>query len=130
MNNGISELIQAAALARGHALAGFSHYHVGAAVRTKSGEIIPGCNVEVPIMGLSKCAEQVALFAAIAKGHSEFLEIAVVTENGGTPCGACRQVIWDLCGDVPVHVADASGQIVTHRMKDLLPEAFDKSKLT
>jgi cytidine deaminase len=53
-----------------------------------------------------------------------------VTENGGTPCGACRQVIWDLCGDVPVHVANTSGQTATYRMKDLLPEAFDKSKLT
>lgn len=123
------QLIAAAATARGNALAPFSHYRVGAAVAARDGAIIPGCNVEVVIMGLSKCAEQVALFAAIAQGKKDFVEIAIVTENAATPCGSCRQVIWDLCGDIAIHVCDTAGNVTTLRSKDLLPYAFDASKL-
>ena len=128
--NPSAKLIQAASRARQNAYAKYSGYDVGAAVRTKSGAIIPGCNVELPVNGLSKCAEQVALYAAIANGHREFTELAVVTRNGGTPCGACRQVIWDLCGDITVYVADASGKTKTYQMRDLLPHAFDEKKLS
>lgn len=119
------DLIAAAVQARQNARAPFSNYLVGAAVRTKSGEIIRGCNVEVAVLGLGKCAEQVALFAAIAAGHSEFTEIAVATQNGGMPCGACRQIIWDLCRDVAIHTVDDKGKVETYRSKDLLPFAYE-----
>lgn len=123
------ELIDAAVFARKNARASFSNYLVGAAVRTKSGDIIRGCNVEVPILGLSKCAEQVALFAGVAAGHAEFTEIAVATRDGAKPCGACRQVIWDLCGDIVIHATDDNGDVTTYRSKDLLPHAFELSSL-
>lgn len=124
-----NDLMRVARSARRHALAPFSGYRVGAAVRTKSGKIISGCNVEVPVLGLGKCAEQVALFSAIAQGHRRFTEIAVATPNGGTPCGACRQVIWDLCGDIPVHVDDGRGGVKISKLSKLMPEAFDSRKL-
>ena len=107
------KLVQTAMDMRNHAHAPYSNYRVGAAVETESGEIIGGCNVESSSYGLTCCAERVALFRAIAEGHTSFNALAVATENGGSPCGACRQVIWDLCIDIPVDICDNNGLLMT-----------------
>ena len=94
------KLVQTAMDMRNHAYAPYSNYRVGAAVETESGEIIGGCNVESSSYGLTCCAERTALFRAIAEGHTSFNALAVATENGGSPCGAWRQVIWDICKEI------------------------------
>ena len=83
-----------------------SNYRVGAAVETESGKIIGGCNVESSSYGLTCCAERVALYNAISEGHDNFKSMAISTENGGMPCGACRQVIWDLCNDIKIYICN------------------------
>ena len=123
------KLIKVALKMREKAHAPFSNYQVGAAVETESGEIIGGCNVESSSYGLTCCAERVALFRAIAEGHKYFKTLAVVTENGGMPCGACRQVIWDLCKEIVIQICDEKGEIKTISSSDLLPEPFDETKL-
>ena len=102
---------------------------VGAAVEASSGDIISGCNVESSSYGLTNCAERTALFRAIAEGHTSFKAIAVVSKTGAFPCGACRQVIWDLCGDIPVIIANLEGTSETRSASDLLPDAFDDRQL-
>lgn len=121
------ELIEAAARVREHAFAPFSEFRVGAAVLTKDGRMYTGCNVESATYGLTMCAERVALFKAVSEGHREFAQLAVVadTEKPTPPCGACRQVIWELCGDVPVTLSNPAGRTETLRMSELLPRAFD-----
>ncbi|MDE3138181.1 MAG: cytidine deaminase [Acidobacteriota bacterium] len=123
------ELIEAARAARENAYAPFSHFQVGAAVRTRAGRLIGGCNVENVSYGLTVCAERVAIFKAISEGEREFDAIAVVTDADRLtpPCGACRQIIWEMCGNVDVVLANLKGQMEIHRMKDLLPLPFDKS---
>jgi cytidine deaminase len=123
------ELIEAARAARENAYAPFSHFQVGAAVRTSGGRLIGGCNVENASYGLTVCAERVAIFKAISEGEREFDAIAVVTDADRLtpPCGACRQIIWEMCGNVEVVLANLKGQVEVHRMKDLLPLPFDKS---
>jgi len=111
------------------ARAPYSNYKVGAAVETIDGKIVGGCNVENASYPLSNCAEQTALFTAIAAGHSEFKGLAVSTENGGSPCGACRQVIWELCGDIPVFICDEKNLLSETTSAALLPKPFDESKL-
>ena len=107
----------------------FSNYCVGAAVETISNDILGGCNVELSSYSLTCCAERVALFHAIAKGHSNFISMAVATENGVMPCGACRQVIWELCGEIPIYICNLKGHLRTVSSLDLLPNPFDKTKL-
>ena len=119
------KLVQTAMDMRNHAHAPYSNYRVGAAVETESGEIIGGCNVESSSYGLTCCAERVALFRAIAKGHTSFNALAVATENGGSPCGACRQVIWELCKEILAHTRDKNGSLKTFSSSELLPDAFD-----
>ena len=119
------KLVQTAMDMRNHAHAPYSNYRVGAAVETESGEIIGGCNVESSSYGLTCCAERVALFRAIAEGHTSFNALAVATENGGSPCGASRQVIWDLCKEILVHICDKNGLLKTFSSSELLPDAFD-----
>jgi cytidine deaminase len=125
----MKKLIEAAKKVRKNAHAIYSNYKVGAAVLTIDDSIITGCNVESSSYGLTCCAERVALFSAVANGHNKFKALAVITEDGGTPCGACRQVIWDLCGDIPVYIADQNGNIEETTSKELLPNAFDDSSL-
>lgn len=122
-------LIQTAVNMRNNAHAPYSDYKVGAAVETKTGEILGGCNIESSSFGLTCCAERTALYRAIAEGFTSFIALAVATENGGMPCGACRQIIWELCGNIPIHICDLDGQIKTVYTKDLLPDAFDKKNL-
>lgn len=121
------ELIESAKQARERAYAPFSNFRVGAAVRTKGGKIYTGCNVESASYGLTVCAERVAIWKAVSEGEKEFERIAVVadTEELTPPCGVCRQILWEFCGDVPVTFANLKGDVETVQMKDLLPRAFD-----
>lgn len=125
----MEKLIKAARQAQKNAHAPYSKYKVGAAVLTDDNNIIIGCNVESSSYGLTCCAERAALYSAIAQGYKNLKELAVVTENGGAPCGACRQVIWDLCGDIPIYIADNNGNVEKTTSKDLLPNAFDSNML-
>ena len=124
-------LIAAAKKARENAHAKFSNFLVGAALRTKSGKIYGGCNVENATYGLMICAERVAIFKAISEGEREFDAIAVATDTGALtpPCGACRQLIWEFCGDVPVILSNLAGKSEVMRMSTLFPKPFDASNL-
>lgn len=124
MSDQKKKLIEAAQKARQNAYAPFSKYHVGAAVLTKDGKIFGGCNVENSSYPLCKCAEVVALTKAVSEGARDFTMLAVVTEDGGSPCGACRQVIWELCEDIPVLIADKNGNYKELQSAFLLPNAF------
>ena len=124
-------LISAAQQARENAHAPYSNFRVGAALRASSGRIFTGCNVENATYGLTVCAERVAIFKAISEGERGFDAISVVTDADTLtpPCGACRQLIWEFCGDVPVILANLKGGVETLRMKDLFPKPFDSSNL-
>ena len=122
-------LIQKAIEMRHMAIAPYSKYKVGAAVLVNTGEIFGGCNIENSSYSLTCCAERVALFKAISEGFTNFKSLAVSTKNGGMPCGACRQVIWDLCGDIPIYICNDIILIKTSQTSELIPQPFDKSKL-
>jgi cytidine deaminase len=118
-------LIDLANEARRRAYAPYSNYPVGAALRTRSGRIFTGCNVESAAYPTSMCAERVAIFKAVSEGEKEFDVIAVVTPNGGAPCGGCRQVMAEFGVDTLVLVADGTGRLVQETtVAGLLPEAF------
>jgi cytidine deaminase len=123
------ELIEAAKKVREKAYAPYSNFKVGAAIKTKSGKIYVGCNVESASYGLTVCAERVAVWKAISEGEKEFEfeTVAVVadTQDLTPPCGVCRQIIWEFCGDVPVIFANLKGKTETVKMSELLPRAFD-----
>jgi cytidine deaminase len=125
------KLIAAAKQARERAHAPFSNFRVGAALHATSGRVFTGCNVENSSYGLTVCAERVAAFTAIAEGERGFDAIVVVadTDTLTPPCGACRQVLWDLCGDVEVVLANLKGKRETMRLSALLPRPFDASFL-
>ena len=126
------ELIDAALDARTRAHAPYSNFRVGAAVEAEDGTIHSGCNVESASYGLTVCAERVAIWNGVSQGYKKFDRIAVVvdTEDVTPPCGACRQVIWEFCGDVPVVLSNLQGKTETLRMSDLLPRAFDSKFLS
>lgn len=125
------KLIETAIEARENAVATFSNFKVGAALLTATGEIIKGCNIENASYGLTICAERVAIFKAVSEGEKDFTAIAVVadTEELTPPCGACRQIIWEFCGDIPVILANLKGKTETLQMSELLPRAFGKDFL-
>ncbi len=127
MNRDLEKLIESAGNVREKAYAPFSEFKVGAAVETKEGKIFTGCNIESASYGLTVCAERVAIWKAVSEGEKEFTNIAVVadTEELTPPCGVCRQIIWEFCGDVPVTFANLKGKVETVQMKELLPRAFD-----
>jgi cytidine deaminase len=124
-------LIVAAKQARENAHAPFSDFRVGAAVRANSGRTYTGCNIENASYGLTCCAERVAIFKALSEGERGFDAIAVVTETDTLtpPCGACRQIIWEFCGDVPVILANLKGKVERESSANLLPRPFDSSFL-
>jgi cytidine deaminase len=124
-------LLDAARRARENAVAPFSKFRVGAAVRTKSGKIYSGCNVENASYGLTICAERVAIFKALSEGERKFDAVAVVTDTDKLtpPCGACRQIIWEFCGDSEIVLGNLKGRAEIHRMSALLPLPFDSSNL-
>ncbi len=125
------ELIDAATDVRTRAFAPYSNFKVGAAVETEEGEIYTGCNVESASYGLTNCAERVAIQKAVSEGASKFTRLAVVadTEVLTAPCGACRQIIWEFCGDLPVILSNLHGKTETIQMAELLPRAFDSKFL-
>ena len=123
----MTDLIGEAIKARENAVAPFSKFKVGAALRTKAGRIFLGCNVENCTFGLTVCAERVALLSALAAGEREFTAIAVVTqsEKPGTPCGPCRQLMWEYCGDIDVALANLTGQRTDYKLSTLFPYPFE-----
>ncbi|MBK8302942.1 MAG: cytidine deaminase [Chloracidobacterium sp.] len=120
-------LIDIAKEVRERAYAPYSNFKVGAAVETEDGDVYTGCNVESASYGLTVCAERVAIWKGISRGETKFSRIAVVvdTEDLTPPCGVCRQIIWEFCGDVPVILSNLHGKKETLMMGELLPRAFD-----
>jgi len=127
MSNNQEELIKLAKEVRENSFAPYSKFKVGSTVVTKKGKIYSGCNVESASYGLTVCAERVAIWKAISEGERDLAEIVVVadTKKLTPPCGVCRQIIWEFCGDVPVTLANLQDDIETISMKELLPRAFD-----
>jgi cytidine deaminase len=124
------DLIDLAIEAQRRAYAPYSNYLVGAALRTRSGRIFTGCNVENAAYPHGMCAERVAVFKAVSEGEREFEVIAVVTSNGGTPCGGCRQVLAEFGLDTVVLIADGTGRLVQETtVSGLLPGAFTPKDL-
>jgi cytidine deaminase len=123
-------LIDLANEARKRAYVPYSHYRVGAALRTQSGRIFTGVNVENAAYPTTMCAERVAVFKAVSEGERKFEVIAVVTDNGGSPCGGCRQVLAEFGLDTLVLLADGKGNLVKEMtVADLLPDAFTPTHL-
>lgn len=125
-----AELIERGEQARQLAYAPYSNYPVGAALLTESGEIFTGTNIENASYPLSICAERVAVFKAVSAGNRRPVAISVVTDNGGSPCGACRQVLAEFGLDTRVIMADGEGNIVHDTtVRELLPQAFTPEHL-
>lgn len=123
----LRQLIESATNARQCALARYSNFCVGAALEAVGGKVYTGCNVESAAYEQTICAERVAIWKALSEGERKFARLAVVvdTERLTPPCGACRQVIWEFCGDIPVTLANLRGDTETFQMKELLPHPFD-----
>src|SRR5688572_31510320 len=123
-------IIDLANEARRRAYAPYSNYPVGAALRTKTGRMYTGVNVENAAYPHTMCAERVAIFKAISDGEKEFEVISVVTDNGGSPCGGCRQVMAEFALDMIVLMADGNGKLIKETtVGELLPEAFTPNHL-
>ena len=124
-------LIAAATDARTRAQAQYSGFKVGAALQTGDGAVVTGCNIENATYGLTLCAERVALVKALSEGRTSFTRIAVVadTEVPTPPCGPCRQLLWEYCGDIDVILANLERTTATLRLADLLPMPFDRRLL-
>jgi cytidine deaminase len=120
-------LIEAAKEARLQSVAPFSNFKVGAAVKTESGKVYTGCNVESASYGLTVCAERVAIWKALSEGERQFTHLAVVadTETLTPPCGTCRQIIWEFARGAAIVFANLNGQTEEFHISDLLPRAFD-----
>jgi cytidine deaminase len=122
-------LLEAALQARENAHAPYSHFRVGAAVEDSAGRLHTGCNIENATYGLTLCAERVAVFKAISEGVRAFRRIAIAadTDTLAPPCGACRQILWEFCGDIEILLVNPRGKTESHRLKDLFPRPFDAS---
>ena len=127
----LKEMGRLAAEARERAHAPFSRFQVGAALKTATGEIVTGCNIENASYGLTMCAERVAIFKAVSEGLKDFDAIAVVADADriAPPCGPCRQILWEFGGNLTVHMVNLKGRSRTMRLKDLLPLPFDERNL-
>jgi cytidine deaminase len=124
-------LIAAALAARENAFAPYSKFRVGAAIEDIDGRIHTGCNVENATYGLTVCAERVAVFKAISEGVRKFRRVAIAADTDGLtpPCGACRQILWEFCGDIEIVLVNPRGKTETYGLKDLFPKPFDVSYL-
>ena len=124
-------LIASALAARLNAFAPFSKFLVGAAIEDSDGRIHTGCNVENATYGLTLCAERVAVFKAISEGARQFRRVAVAADTDvlTPPCGACRQILWEFCGDVEIVLVNPRGKTETYRLANLFPKPFDASYL-
>ncbi|MFI5183915.1 MAG: cytidine deaminase [Vicinamibacteria bacterium] len=129
--HGLRDLVRIARRARTRAHAPFSGFKVGAALRTRRGEIVTGCNIENATYGLTLCAERVAVFKAVSEGLRRFDAIALVVDSRhlAAPCGPCRQILWEFCGDLWVHMETLRGSKQTVRLSTLLPFPFDAKNL-
>ncbi|HSF15377.1 MAG TPA: cytidine deaminase [Vicinamibacteria bacterium] len=127
----VDELVAAARKARRRAIAPYSDFKVGAALATRDGALHTGCNIENATLGLTVCAERVALWKALSEGAKRFTAVVVVTgaSRPTPPCGACRQLLWEYCGNVPVHLVSTRGRRKSFHLSELLPYAFDKKDL-
>ena len=127
----MNKLLEAAVAARSNAHAPFSNFKVGAAIEDQDGRIFTGCNVENATYGLTICAERVAVFKAISEGARKFQRIAVAADTDilTPPCGACRQILWEFCGDAELTLVNLQGKTEIFRLKDLFPRPFDASFL-
>ena len=125
----IARLVEAAQRARQAAYAPYSHFAVGAALLTRSGQVVTGCNVENASFGLTVCAERVSIWKAVSEGETDFLALAVVTSIDGSPCGACRQVMAEFALDMPVIIADLQQIHRIATVAELLPGAFTPADL-
>ncbi|MDZ7315333.1 MAG: cytidine deaminase [candidate division KSB1 bacterium] len=123
-----NSLVEAALAAKAKALAPYSHFSVGAAVLTSSGRIYDGCNIESSSLGLTICAERLALFKALAAGERSFVAVAVAADSKQVcpPCGACRQVLWDFAPNATVLMISGDGTVKSLPVAELLPLAFDQ----
>jgi cytidine deaminase len=123
-------LIARAMAVRQWAYAPYSHYHVGASLLAASGRVYDGCNVENAAYGSTICAERTALVKAVSEGERQFEVMVVVTDNGGWPCGACRQMLAEFGVDTGILLVDRHGAVVGEAtLRDLLPDAFTPAKL-
>jgi cytidine deaminase len=125
-------LLDMALAARERAWAPYSRFRVGAALAADDGRIFTGCNIENATYGLTMCAERVALYKAVSEGARGFRRLAVAadTERLTPPCGACRQLIWEFCGDIEILLVNLEGKVETHWMRELLPRPFDSTYLS
>jgi len=124
------QLIQLAHSARERAYAPYSHYQVGAALLTKSGQVFIGCNVENAVYPLCTCAERTAVVKAVSEGQREFVVIAIATRNGGSPCGSCRQILREFAPNLRVLLVDEAGHVREFTLGQLLPESFGPESLS
>ena len=123
-----ARLWETAKASRENAHAPYSGFKVGCALETADGRIIGGCNVESASYGLTVCAERIAIFKAVSEGVKTFQRVCIVadTERPTTPCGACRQLLWEFCGDAELLMGNLNGIVLRKRMSELLPLPFDK----
>ena len=129
--SGSETLVAAARRAREHARAAYSGFRVGAALECADGTVVTGCNIENATYGLTVCAERVALWKALSEGHDAFRAIAVVADAAQPtpPCGPCRQLLWEYCGDIDVVLANLVEETGRYRLSELFPAPFDRSSL-
>lgn len=125
----VQKLVEMAQSAREQAYAPYSNYRVGAALLTESGEIFTGCNVENAVYPTTCCAERVAIFKAVSEGRRQFRAIVVATEDGGSPCGVCRQVMREFAPEMIVFIADAENGLRETSVAELLPDSFGPENL-
>ncbi len=125
-----TKLIQIALKARKKAYVPYSHYPVGAALLTKSGKVFTGTNIENAAFSVTICAERTAIFKAVSEGERDLQAIAVVTKNGGTPCGSCRQVMAEFNPDMEIYIANENGELIQEtKLKEILPGYFGPESL-
>jgi len=127
----VSELVAAAKEAKEKSEAAYSHFRVGAAIETESGKIYSAFNIESSSYGLSMCAERIAIWKAITSGESKFKRVAIVSDARDfcTPCGACRQVMYELAGDIEIIMTNETGEVKMELLSSLIPHAFTSKTL-
>ena len=127
MSESDEQLIEAATTARTQSVAPFSNFLVGAALKTRTGKVFTGCNVESASYGLTVCAERVAIWKALSEGERDFTDLVIVadTEMLTPPCGTCRQIIWEFAKHATIVLANLRGRVEEVSIKELLPRAFD-----
>jgi cytidine deaminase len=127
MNKVNVDLAKLASEAREYAIAPWSNFLVGAALLTDDGSVFTGCNIENATLSLTLCAERVALFKALSEGKRHFEKISIVTDAKTLtpPCGACRQLLWEFCGDIEVELVNLQGGTELRHITELLPSPFD-----